>query len=50
MPVPGHQEFMRPLLELLRDGAERSIRDAYVQLADRFGLSEGDRQELIPSA
>jgi len=40
---------MRPLLELLRDGAERSIRDAYVQLADRFELSESDRQELIPS-
>ena len=49
MPVPGHQEFMRPLLELLRDGAEYSIRDAYVQLADHFHLSESDRQELIPS-
>jgi len=34
MPVPAHQEFMRPLLELLRDGTEHSIRDAYVQLAD----------------
>ena len=40
---------MRPLLELLRDGAEHGIRDAYVQLADRFALSESDRQELIPS-
>ena len=49
MPVPGHQELMRPLLELLHDGAEHSIRDAYVQLADRFELSESDRQELIPS-
>ena len=44
MPVPGHQEFMRPLLELLSDGAEHSIRDAYVQLADHFRLSEVDRQ------
>jgi restriction system protein len=49
MPVPAHQEFMRPLLELLRDGAERSIRDVYVQLADHFQLSDSDRQELIPS-
>jgi restriction system protein len=49
MPIPGHQELMRPLLELLRDGAEHSIRDAYVQLADRFGLSEAEREELIPS-
>jgi restriction system protein len=40
---------MRPLLELLSDGAEHSIRDAYVQLADHFRLSEVDRQELIPS-
>jgi hypothetical protein len=42
MPVPAHQEFMRPLLELLRDGAGRSIRDVYVQLADHFQLSESD--------
>jgi restriction system protein len=49
MPVPGHQDFMRPLLELLRDGTEHSIRDAYVQLADHFRLSESDRQALIPS-
>ena len=49
MPVPTHQEFMRPLLELRGDGAERSIRDVYVQLADRFGLSQADRDVLIPS-
>ena len=40
---------MRPLLELLTVGEEHKIQDAYSQLADRFGLSEEDRQELIPS-
>jgi restriction system protein len=49
MPVPGHQTFMRPLLELLTDGQEHVVRDTYRQLADRFRLTEADRQELIPS-
>src|SRR5262245_24004326 len=49
MPVPGHQTLMRPLLELLSDGAEHNIRDCYIALADRFGLTEADREELTPS-
>jgi restriction system protein len=49
MPVPGHQTLMRPLLEILSDGQEHVIRETYTQLADRFQLTEADRQELIPS-
>ncbi len=40
---------MRPLLETLSDGREHIIRDVYPELADRFELTESDRQELIPS-
>ena len=49
MSVPGHQTFMRPLLEILTDGQEQTVRETRGQLADRFGLTEADRQELIPS-
>jgi restriction system protein len=49
MPVPGHQTLMRPLLELVLDGEEHSVRDIHTQLADRFQVTEADRQELIPS-
>ena len=49
MPVPGHQTFMRPLLEILTDGQEHVVRETRGQLADRFGLTDADRQELIPS-
>jgi restriction system protein len=49
MPVPGHQDFMRPLLELLSDSAEHVVRHTYGLLADRFSLTDSDRQELIPS-
>jgi restriction system protein len=49
MPIPGHQTLMRPLLEILEDRAEHNIRDCYSAVADRFQLSEAERQELIPS-
>ena len=49
MPVPGYQTFMRPLLELLTDGQDHVVREAYARVADRCGLTEADRQELIPS-
>ena len=49
MPVPGYQEFMRPLLEALSDGREQNVREAYSTVADRLHLTEADRQELIPS-
>jgi restriction endonuclease Mrr len=49
MPVPGYQEFMRPLLEALRDGQEQNVRQAYSTAADRLQLTEADQEELIPS-
>jgi len=49
MPVPGYQEFMRPLLDVFSDGHDHNVRVAYAAVADRLGLTEADRQELIPS-
>jgi restriction system protein len=48
--LPTYQGFMRPLLELLRD-QKRPIRarEAYEQLADRLGLDESARAQMLPS-
>ena len=34
MPLPGYQEFMRPVLEALSDGGEHNVREAYAAAAD----------------
>ena len=49
MGIPGYQEIMRPLLVLISDGQEHSIREAYEKLADHFELTEEERNELLPS-
>jgi restriction system protein len=49
MGLPGYQEFMRPLLEAISDGAEHNVREAYAAAADRLQLTDADRQELNPS-
>lgn len=49
MSVPGYQEFMLPLLRLAGDGAEHTISDAMEQLARQMGLSEEDRDAMLPS-
>jgi len=47
--VPDFQSLMRPVLESLADGRERSTTDLRSLLADRFGLSDEDRAQLLPS-
>ena len=49
MPVPGYQDFMLPLVKLAADGQEHKITDAIDALADQFGLSELDRESMLPS-
>lgn len=48
MTVPDYQAFMRPVLHLAAQG-ERPIRECVKLAADEFGLSEDDREELLPS-
>ncbi len=50
MTIPTYDRFIEPLLRLLdtRPGG-LPAREAHEVLADRFGLSDVDRQELLPS-
>jgi restriction system protein len=47
--VLSYQEFMLPLLEALADGEEHRLRDLTKRVADRFGLTESDWSEMLPS-
>jgi restriction system protein len=49
MPIPDYQSLMRPLLEEVADGREHSTLELVRRLADRSGLSEAERAELLPS-
>jgi restriction system protein len=49
MAVPDFQSLMRPLLEILADGKDHSIRSIRRDLANHFSLSQDDVDELIPS-
>ncbi|KGJ90825.1 restriction endonuclease [Colwellia psychrerythraea] len=49
--IPNYQEFMRPFLEIAyaAKGQEVKLRDVINELADKFNLSENEREETLPS-
>ena len=49
MTVPDYQNFLLPLLQLLKDGQEHPICDTYEILANQSQLTEEDRQQQLPS-
>ncbi len=49
MAVPGFQQFFLPLLELAGDGQEHTIRELAEAVAQRLGLNEVERNELLSS-
>ena len=49
MPIPDYQACMLPLLEALADGQDRHLRAVTTALADRFGLTDAERTEQLPS-
>jgi restriction system protein len=49
VPIPDFQAVMLPLVEALADGQERTMRQLTEQLAERFKLTEQEREELLPS-
>lgn len=49
MAIPDYQTLMLPLLRLAADGHEHRFRDAIEQLATEFGITDGERAELLPS-
>ncbi|RMD83348.1 MAG: restriction endonuclease [Candidatus Dadabacteria bacterium] len=49
MSIPDYQSIMYPLLELLRDGQTRSLRECIELLSSHFGLTRQERSQLLPS-
>jgi restriction system protein len=49
--IPNYQQFMRPFLEIAHaaNGSEIKLRDAINQLADKFNLTDEERNEALPS-
>lgn len=49
MPIPGYQEFMLPLLRLAGDEQEHSISAALDSLAHSMGVTDEERELMLPS-
>lgn len=49
MSIPDYETLMLPVLEALRDGQEHFLRDVASHVAERFGLTDDERQRLLPS-
>ena len=49
MPIPDYQSVMLPLLRFAADGNEHSLREAIEGLTEKFGLTDTERKELLPS-
>lgn len=49
MPIPTYDELMLPLLRLLRDGKEYSLREAAQHISDQYNLTQEERGKLVPS-
>ncbi len=49
MEIPDYQTIMLPLLALLQDGRERSVRDVVTILGNQFALTEEEGRALVPS-
>jgi restriction system protein len=49
MAIPDFQSIMLPLLQYAGDGREHSLHEAHDYLADHFGLTSEEVNELLPS-
>ncbi len=49
MPIPDYQSLMLPLLKLLSNGQELSLREAIGILSEKFQLTDEEKKELLPS-
>ena len=51
MPIPDYEALMLPLLTLAGQDPKNDLRtlDAVKSLADKYGLTEDERRELLPS-
>jgi restriction endonuclease Mrr len=49
MTIPDYQTLMLPLLQIAGDGKEHSNQGLMDQLAKKFGLTENELEQPIPS-
>lgn len=49
MAIPDYQTLMLPVLKVVGDGQEHRIGEVINELADEFGLTEEERQQILPS-
>ena len=49
MAIPDYQKLMLPLLTLAAEGKAKTLIEAEALLADRFNLSQADREARLPS-
>lgn len=49
MPIPEFYHFIRPALELHKDGQPATMKQTELVLADKFAISPEEREELLPS-
>lgn len=48
MPIPDYQTLMLPVLRIAAEGETR-VPDVEGRLADLFGLTQDERDQLLPS-
>jgi restriction system protein len=46
--IPDYQSLMRPVLECARN-EPRKISDVVEEISDRLGLTDEERQQMLPS-
>jgi hypothetical protein len=49
MAIPDYQSIMLPLLRFAADGNEHSLREAIEGLSEKFGLTDTEKNEMLPS-
>src|SRR4051794_9533116 len=49
MAIPDFQTLMLPLVRLAADGQDHTVSAAIDMMAAEFSLSDGERDELLPS-
>lgn len=49
MAIPDYQSMMLPVLKYMGDGQEHSLHETIEVMAEKYGLTEQERSELLPS-
>ncbi|CAA9551901.1 Mrr restriction system protein [uncultured Synechococcales cyanobacterium] len=49
VPIPDYQSIMLPLLKLAADQDKHSLREAIDTLSIEFSLTDGEKEEILPS-